>query len=532
MNLGHEIIERVLSNNNQEQIVFKGRAISGEEIVRNSLTLASSFRHLNFMQEQRVLLIMQDSPSFIYCFIALLSIGCIPVPLNPKMEGDVLKYILTDSRAIGVIVDANEYDRLEETFCSSSYIHSTTVIVDDTENGNTLKTDLANRLSSLKEKNYGEEKFNYYKSKAVSIAFWQYTSGTTGMPKAVQHSQEVMLLNTNRFAEAILGINKRDRIISIPKMFFGYGLGNSLFFPLLTGASVFLDNEWPSLERIQQNIKSFKPSIFFGVPKIYSLIIKNKNHSDRKDMEPIRLFFSAGAQLPSNMNKNWFSWTGKHIVNGIGCTEIGHVFICNKPDAVSPELSGWPVSDYTIRLVDLENQDVEVPVGKVGELCIKAPYELGRYWENQQVNDVKFQYGWYYSGDLCIKDEEGAYAFMGRKDNLFKINGRWVNPEEIEIKIMNLLDIEECALIDVEEEDGLSIPVLFLTKKAGSFISESEIKSVLMKHLSNYKIPKHIFYIEELPKNTNGKVSRSAIKVLYNKSYNNVVANSSGGQLI
>jgi acyl-coenzyme A synthetase/AMP-(fatty) acid ligase len=524
MNLGNQIIEKILCNNNPEQIIFEDRIISGETLVKNSLTLALSFQKLNFMQEQRVLLIMKDSPSYIYSFIALLSLGCIPVPLNPKIEADILEYVLKDSRAAGVIIDQEEYSRLESILNPTPYIDPSRIILDDTIYEPNSKASRATPLSGLI--GIDDEKvrdFQYYHSKPSSIAFWQYTSGTTGMPKAVQHSQEAMLSNTNNFAVNRVGINKSDRILSIPKMFFGYGLGNSLFFPLLTGASVLLDQDWPSLEKLQKNINNYQPTILFGVPKIYSLILRHKGHFKKSEFASIRLFISAGAPLAKNLNIDWNKWIGKFIVNGIGCTEVGHIFLCHTPDSIVPELSGWPVPGYKLRITDLENPEKEVPAGNIGELCVLSPYDLGKYWENQSSNNRKFKQGWYYSGDLCMMDETGGYVFMGRKDNLFKINGRWINPEEIEARIMSLFSIEECALIDVEENDGLSIPVLFIVKKPEGLRDDQEIIHELSKYISSYKLPKYIFHIDDLPKNANGKICRNVLRTLYTTTYQNII---------
>lgn len=530
MNLGNQIIERVIFNNNPQQIIFKDHVISGELLVSNSLGLAISFQKLNFMPEQRVLLIMKDSPSFIYSFIGLLSIGCIPVPLNPKIETDTLEYILNDSRAVGAIIDQEEYKRLEQVLNPTQYISE--IILDDTLYEFSKKPSYISLLSDLFGiKHHKAKDFQYYESKPTSIAFWQYTSGTTGMPKAVQHSQETMLLNTYQFAEGVLGIKKSDLILSIPKMFFGYGLGNSLFFPLLTGASVILDQDWPSLEKLQKNLQSYRPTILFGVSKIYSLMVRHKEHFHTAELETIRLFISAGAPLPKNLNNDWNTWLGQYIVNGIGCTEIGHIFLCHTPDSIVPELSGWPVPGYKVRVADLENPEIDAPAGNIGELCVMAPYELGKYWENQKANDSKFKYGWYHTGDLCMKDDDGGYVFMGRKDNLFKINGRWINPEEIEAKILNLFKVEECALIEVEENDGLGMPVLFIVKKPETLRDDQQIIHELSKHLNSYKLPRHIFYIDDLPKNANGKISRADLKRLYTDSYQNIINKITGTEV-
>lgn len=520
MNLAESIFEHILFNNNEAQIVYKEKVISGREIVKNSLALSRAFKDLNFMSEQRVVLVMKDTPAFVYAFLGLVAIGCVPVPVNPKIEEEVLSFILDDSRASGVIIDSDEYSRIRILLQKSEYLSPERILIDTTNSSEPGSEERmhVNDLVSLNKSNTTD--FPFYHSKPCSIAFWQYTSGTTGMPKAVQHSQEAMLSNTNKFAINTIGINRDDKVVSVPKMFFGYGLGNSFFFPLITGASVLLDSDWPSLEKIIQNIRSFKPTVFFGVPKMYSMIMRNTNLFKDEEFDSIRIFFSAGAHLPEKLNEDWRMLTGKSIVNGIGCTEIGHVFLSNNPESVVANVSGWPVAGYDIRITDLQNQDIEVSIGSIGELCVKCPYELGKYWENHSGNEHKFRQGWYYSGDLCKVDESGGYVFLGRKDNLFKINGRWVNPEEIEIKILSLFGIEECALVEIEDEDELNSAILFAVCKKDYSISTHEFLNELNGHFPGYKRPKQVIFLDELPKNANGKISRRSLKVMFHKSQN------------
>jgi anthranilate-CoA ligase len=461
---------------------------------------------------------MKDHPAFIYNFIALMAIGCIPVPINPKIEENVLKYILHDSRAAGVIIDLDEYDGLRQVLLSSAYLNHNNHIINDLSDDDNIQIQ-SNSIRYLPAAKPNLRDFEFYEKKPVSSSFWQYTSGTTGMPKAIQHSQEVMLLNTSNFAIDTLGISKHDRIMSVPKMFFGYGLGNSFFFPLITGASVLLDSQWPSIENLLYNIKTFRPTIFFGAAKIYSLFLHQKNKISYTDMSCIRLFFSAGSILPTGINDEWNVWQGKHIVNGLGSTEIGHVFICNKPGSVVPEISGWPVNGYHVRIVDPADSHKEMPAGMPGELCIQAPYALSKYWENCVSNDEHFKQNWYYSGDLCAATADGGYVFLGRKDDLFKIKGRWVNPLEVETLVLQLFNIDECVLVEVEDNKGLSAAMLFVVKKDDQVVDEEVIKQTLPAHINSYKCPEEVYSIDQLPKNANGKLNRKGIKQLYDTRF-------------
>jgi len=507
INLAEEISKALVAVGDKVVITYKEHRVFAPELNQKIKDLANAFL-LNHIvsSDQRVLLIQRDTPSFVYSFLAVVAIGAIPVPLNPKIEGNTLKYILADSRAAAVIVDSKEFGRLREVLQSSVYLEKNKIIVDGQYADFDVSEPELVLLGQLMH-SFSADSFRFYHKKKNSVAFWQYTSGTTGMPKAVQHSQETMLVNTNTFAVNVLGINENDRLYSIPKMFFGYGLGNSLFFPLLTGASVLLDDSWPGLDTIIGNISKFKPTVLFAVPAIYSLILKNIDTIDQSIFNEVRLFVSAGAPLPEDINLQWQQHFGQLITDGIGCTEIGHIYLTNMPPMIIPGATGWPVDGYEVKLINDEGEEVD----NLGELCIRPTYHSLGYWENPGKTNERFRNEWYRSGDLFERDEEtGAYYYKDRKDNLFKaFNGRWVNPSDIEPLLIKQFKFRECALVGRLNNEGLVVPVLFVCSDHQP--DEEVIGGFLKQHVESYKIPRKIFYMQELPRNENGKVVRNRL---------------------
>ncbi|REC59955.1 hypothetical protein DRF65_23155 [Chryseobacterium pennae] len=518
MNLSENIIRNLLLSDNGNQILYNLNSLSGKEIAEKTLTLAVNLKSTGKLScGDRVILSMNDSPEFIYSFLSLISIGCIPVPVNPMIQDSELEYILQDSKARGIIIDSQQYLRLHKVVHNSIYIVNECIIVNTPLKDEYHSDNYLHKYMVLKTHNsFSDMDFAYEQNNP--IAFWQYTSGTTGKPKAVQHTHATMLLNTNLFAQKTLGICKEDIIMSVSKMFFGYGLGNSLFFPLIIGSSVVIDEKWFSIDQLKKNIRLYKPSVFFGTPKVYLDILHHYKSFSQNDFNSIRLFVSAGSSLPESIAREWDSKFEKTIINGIGSTEIGHIFMCNRHLKKQNKNSslGIPVSGYQIKICKIDNPDVSIKNhNEIGELCVSPPEStLSSYWEKEEANKVKYKEGWYFSGDLCSQAEDGTYTYHGRKDDLFKVNGRWVNPLEIEnIILRSFQEVDECAVTYYLDDDALIKPVLYVVGKEDCnmvFLSD-EIQKKLSEIFPSYKRPSKIHFIKELPRNSNGKIYRKGL---------------------
>lgn len=481
---------------NPAQIVYRDEAISAASLAKQVQQLAAGFSGI--APEQRALLLLKDKPSFHFCFLALSAMGIVPVPVNPKTDLPTLEHMLLDSRAAVVITDKEEWERIRPALATSPFLSPERIFTDDALPFSDVPVPLT-----------------YYRRKPGSVAFWQYTSGTTGKPKAVQHSQDAMLASTRHFAMETLGIGPQDRIYSIAKMFFGYGLGNSFFFPLLTGASVLLDDAWPAIDHITANIVQYRPTVFFGVPKIYAMLLKHRPPGLQEVLQQARVFFSAGSTLPAWIYEAWMAYTGKPILDGIGSTEIGHVFLSNSPDSHTAGSTGQPVPGYQLRL-----EYATEPIGgqqQVGELCVHTPYSLAGYWEDPERTNQKFRDGWYYTGDLFTMKSNGTYSYVGRKDELFKSNGRWVNPLSFEAALVSAVEhIEECVLLDLPDDTSLTCTLLLLV---GREDTRDAILAFIREQTESHYRPKDILYLPELPRNANGKLSRSYLRSQYQQYF-------------
>ncbi|MBC9915328.1 AMP-binding protein [Chitinophaga varians] len=496
-NFAEAMLSALERHANPAQIVYRNETISAALLAKRVQQLTTVFSGI--APEQRALLLLKDKPSFHYSFLALSAMGIVPVPVNPKTDLPTLEHMLLDSRAAMVIADPEEMERIRPTLAASPFLLPERIFTDD----------------SLPDYVADMQPLAYYRRKPGSVAFWQYTSGTTGKPKAVQHSQDAMLAATRHFAVETLGIGPEDRIYSIAKMFFGYGLGNSFFFPLLTGAGVLLDDAWPAIDHITANILQYQPTVFFGVPKIYAMLLKHRPPGLQQVLQQVRIFFSAGSTLPAWIYEAWMAYTGKPILDGIGSTEVGHVFLSNSPASHTAGSTGQPVPGYQLRL-----EYATAPIGgpqQVGELCVHTPYSLAGYWEDPVRTNQKFRDGWYYTGDLFSLEANGTYRYVGRKDELFKSNGRWVNPLAFEAALTNTVEhIEECVLLDLPDDASLTCTLLLLV---GREDTREAIMTFIREQTESHYRPRDILYLPELPRNANGKLSRSWLRSQYQQYF-------------
>jgi acyl-coenzyme A synthetase/AMP-(fatty) acid ligase len=438
-------------------------------------------------------------------FLAVMSIGAIPVPINPKIGIDSLAVILKDSRPRAVFIEKDEIDRISEKLIDFQHLINNNIFIQDIFLPHKTTHHFTSLLPIWQQKQL-QKPFEYYLKKPESVAFWQYTSGTTGFPKAVMHTQEVMIFNTEQFAKNTLAIGNKDIILSVPKMFFGYGLGNSLFFPLLTGGTVILEAGWFDIETLIENIDYHTPTVLFAVPKVYSLLLKRAS--------TIRLFYSAGSHLPKGLNERWEQHFGKPILDGIGSTEIGHVFISNTLENPLVGKTGFPVEGYDVKICDAHENLVNPQ--EVGELWVKPTYHLLGYWENNTATLQKYTNGWYRSGDLFLQNIDQSYSYVGRADDLFKVNGRWIAPLEIEQFILTKFElVEDAALIGVHDEEGHEIPVMYLQTTFDDEWLKEKIHQQLINQFESYKIPVTYIQVRDFPKNENGKLLRKKLALSY-----------------
>lgn len=512
-NLAQSLLDERL-NVHSSAFHYRGLSITREQLRKQVFELAHSFKNSGICANDRVMLCLNDSPGFHVCFLALISIGAIPIPLNPQLKQETLKYIVDNSAAKAIVVgnDSPILQSISENgvFFTAIQIFTQDLYIDSLVPSKDYKSIPLSKLLT------GCSASEVYLSKQNDPAFWQYTSGTTGYPKAVVHSGAGMLRSHELFACGTLQLTADDRVYSSAKLFFGYGLGNSLFFPLLSGCECLLDHRWSTIEVVIENLNYYKPTVFFAVPATYAILLKNLQHLDPKVIENLRICFSAGSPLPKKIYHEWNHATGLNIYDGLGATEIGHVFLTNSEKHCKPGSCGKPVKGYQLKLVSDKQLD-EFPKRQMGVLYVKGPSLGLEYWQDSSKTAEKFINGWYRTGDIVSRDEEGFYYYHSREDDLFKIKGRWVDPQEVEQLVLgNFNYVLEAALIPFEDQDGISQGVLFLSINDDLDVQtlEREITFLLTERLDSHKLPNCIRFTRQLPRNENGKLVRNQLRAL------------------
>ncbi|MBD1581854.1 AMP-binding protein [Pseudoalteromonas sp. S16_S37] len=475
-------------NKQKEVICTQQGSLTYQALLEQVCALASTLQHLDIKANDRVVIALNDGVILHSCFLACIAMGAIPIVVNPKLSQQSLGFIIDDSQASLVVSQRNQAVKFElyhNGVVAQSYTHQ----------------------QLLKYSHNGWNNFHY--KQADDVAFMQYTSGTTGNPKGVMHSSSNALNSVRYYAQDVLKAQSEDRFYSLAKSFFGYGLGNSLFFPLASGASVVLDSDWPSKEKVLANLEQYRPTIFCGVPAMYQALL-NDSHTHNAFIS-VRRAVSAGAPLPKKLFEQWQHNHNTTILDGLGSTELCHIFCSHSAETASAGTIGKPLQEYQIEIRDAQGNVLED--GESGTMWVKGPTLSQGYWRNPLATQTKFQNGWYNSGDLALRDEQGFIHFKGRADDLFKVNGRWVVPSDIEARILNDFSaITELALVPSEDENGLTKAALYAvthTPEANELISKVELWC--QNNLSGYQRPITISLLDALPRNDNGKVIRKQL---------------------
>lgn len=508
INLAEFLLEHNRYSANTPILSYQNQEFDLNDIKHSVYRTVHYFEEIGLQASEKVILLQNDTPAFHICFLALITIGAIPIPLNPKTESSALEYIIEDSQASTVLIGGSEFNLNKSLLESCKNISPNRIIIQDIFENEYVTDFYYPRLS--KNFTFLPEKPKYLHKNASDVAFWQYTSGTTGKPKAVQHSHETMIVMTGIFAQNALKINTSDIIYSIPKMFFGYGLGNSLFFPLITGAKAIIESNWPTQKEIEQNIQIHQPTIFFSVPKVYIGLLRNAEDKTIKVLNKSKVLFSAGAHIGVEILQKWEEKFHNKIIDGIGCTELGHVYLSNTPSEINNGTTGKPLFNIEVKINAIQNIQRNGEVE--GELLVRPPFVLNKYWNKPEQNEEKYSGNWYHTGDIFKRDKEGNYTYVSRVDDLFKSNGRWVNPAKIENLVVRNFEVEECIVVPFGESLDQKIGLVFTCSHEKGQEIALEISNFLYAILSGYEKPSVYKLIDEIPRNYNGKIMRKAIQ--------------------
>jgi len=475
---------------------------------------ANAFRELGVRVDDRVLILMLDVPQFYAVFWGAIKMGAVPIPVNTMLTPEDYEYYLNDSRARVLVISEQLEPVVSQIKGDLLYLRDMIVI-----------SEAKGALIPFRQKyRHAPETIKTAFTTKDDVGFWLYSSGSTGSPKGAIHSQYDMVVAHEGFGQGVLELNENDIVYSAARLFFAYGLGNACYLPFGAGASVILNSEAPKPEGVFRHIEKFKATIFFGIPTLYGQMLEYMEKVDAEKgtkadpnaphaMSTVRLCFSAGEALPPEIFNRWKKRFGLEILDGLGTTEMLHIFICNRPGQVRPGSTGKPVPGYELRLTDEDGR--EVPDGHIGTLLAKGGSAAQQYWRKREKTRLTMQGEWINTGDKYYKDKDGYYWCAGRGDDMLKVGGIWVSPVEVENCIMEHPAVMEVAVVGHADEKGLTKPKAYVVLREGKKASaglEKEIKQWVLERLAKYKYPRWIEFVKELPKSATGKIQRFRLR--------------------
>ncbi len=447
----------------------------------------------------RVLMVMKDCPEFFYLFWGAIKAGIIPVPLNTLLRADDYRHIIEDSECAGLVYSPEYRGEVARALAGANHQPS---FVLSTEGPSSVE-DMMQEVSAM---------LAPADTTADSECFWLYSSGSTGRPKGAVHRHRDIVATCVHYADNTLGVGEDDICFSAAKLFFAYGLGNAMTFPLWAGATAVLSGQRPTPEMTFNIIGQHRPTLFFGVPTLYAAQLRALDESPR-DLSSLRCCISAGEALPADILRRWQERTGTLILDGIGSTEALHIFISNTVEDCKPGASGRVVPGYEARIVDEEGEPV--PAGEAGRLFIRGDSIATHYWNNAQRTAETMVEGWLNTGDTYYQDDEGYYVYCGRSDDMLKVGGIWCSPVEIEGRLIEHPRVLEAAVVGRADADQLIKPEAFVVLKdegdAGDALA-SELLEHCREGLARYKYPRWVNFVEDLPKTATGKMQRYKLR--------------------
>ena len=494
-NAAHDLIERNLRAGRGAKAAFHADAgsITYAELAERVNRFGGGLLAMGLRMEDRVLLAMHDTVDWPVAFLGAIKAGIIPVAVNTLLTTKDYQYMLSDSRAKALVVSEALLPQFKPILGDLPFLRH--VIVTGASFSDVLTK--------------GEGELAPAPTTRDDACFWLYSSGSTGMPKGTVHAHSSMIETAELYARGVLGIKESDIVFSAAKLFFAYGLGNSLSFVLAAGATAVLMAERPTPAAVFKRLVDRKPTFFYGVPTLYAAMLADANFPKREHLA-LRICVSAGEALPPQIAKSFKEKTGLDILDGIGSTEMLHIFLSNRPGDLRYGTTGKAVPGYELRLVDERGNPVKQ--GELGELEISGPTSAMYYWNNRAKSRSTFVGAWTKSGDKYTQEADGFYAYGGRTDDMLKVSGIWVSPAEVEAALVGHPAVLEAAVVGKEDEQKLVKPKAYVVLKPGTKASEDELKAYVKEKLAPYKYPRWIEFAAELPKTATGKIQRFKLR--------------------
>ncbi|MGB9886187.1 MAG: benzoate-CoA ligase family protein [Moorellales bacterium] len=505
-NLATFLLDRHLSEGrgNKVALYFRDRSYTYSELADQANRLGNALARLGVEAENRVVLCLPDSPAFYVGYFAAMKIGAVPVPVSTAAVPQDYVYFLNDSRAKALIIDETLAPVIRGVRDQLRFLKHF-IVVGEPEAGELSFEDLLQR---------GEPTLEAYPTSKDDMAFWLYSSGTTGRPKGVVHLHHDLLHFMPPHCREVVRLEPGDRVFSVSKLYFSYGRNNSLDSVFLTGASVVLYPGKPDPDKVLDVLEGYRPTVFYSVPTSYAGILRYLQQSGRRcDLSFLRCCVSAGEALPRTVFEQWRERFGLSILDGIGSSDVGAIFLSNRPDCLRPGATGKLLPGFEARLVDPEGR--EVGTGEIGTLWVRNDGITAGYWNKHELTKKSLVGDWFITGDQFYRDSDGFFWYAGRADDMIKAGGIWVSPLEVEGVLREHPAVADCAVIGAPDLDGLEKPLAFVITNDGYAASsalEQELQQYVRSRLAHYKYPRWVRFVEDLPRTASGKVQRYKLR--------------------
>ncbi len=504
-NVAVPFIDRHVAEGRGGKVAIRSAAgdVTYAELAERVNRCGNALRALGIRRGERLLMVVKDCAEFFYLFWGAIKAGIIPVPLNTLLRADDYRFIIEDSQCAALVWSPEYEGEVKAGLAGVRAKPGVTLPVEGGERS--LRGELERAGAELAA----------VPGAATAACFWLYSSGSTGRPKGTVHRHRDMVAASQLYGVDVLGVREDDVCFSAAKLFFAYGLGNGMTFPLWTGGTAILLEPKPTPQGTFETVERFRPTLFFGVPTLYAAQLQALE-SVRPDLSSVRLCVSAGEALPADIFRRWKERTGLTILDGIGSTEALHIFISNRVDDVRPGTSGRVVPGYEARIVNADG--AEVPPDEPGRLHVKGLSTAAYYWNNPQKTAATMLGGdWLDTGDTYVRDADGYFHYCGRSDDMLKVGGIWCSPIEIESTLVSHAKVLEVAVVGAPDRSGLQKPEAYVVLRDGVQGNDA-LASELMLHcksrLAPYKFPRAIHFVLELPKTATGKIQRFRLRQL------------------
>ncbi len=508
-NVATYFVDRNILEGRAENVAIEcaGERVTYQQLFEGTNRVGNALRNLGVRREERVFLLLLDSPEFLYCFFGAIKIGAVAVPVNTQAKPHDYEYILNDSHARVAIVNETLLPQLQSIPTENLRYLREIILVGDSSHA-TQHPRFRDLLEAASPDLAAEH------TNKDDPAFWLYSSGSTGIPKGCVHLHHDMVVSSHHYAHAILKINERDRCFSVARLFFAYGLGNAGYFPLSCGATTILSPARPTPAGIYADIERYRPTLFFSVPTNYAALLDhNRPGGPDFDLSSIRHAVSAGEALPAPLFERFRDRFSIEILDALGSTESLHMVISNRPREIKAGSSGKILPGFEAKITGESGRPVAL--NEIGDLWVKCDSLCAGYWNQHEKTESTFVGDWFRTGDKYRQDVDGFFWHAGRADDLFKVHGLWLSPAEVESALLAHPAVLEAAVVARNDEAGLAKPAAYVVLKrefAPSHQLISELQDFVAERIGGYKRPRWIEFLQELPKTATGKLQRFKLR--------------------